>query len=290
MIFSGVQKECWDCLLRLIDKTVHLATDSESLREKAREEAIKILEEKFRPGAIPAFIATAFQEKIREITDNPDPFLELKRAEMKTAKSLAKLLKSRYQDDFRSLFAFSALGNALDFFRDPEELRKDGEMGIQFSIDDLEFVESFLTETGGKVLILADNAGEIYFDMPLLEYLEKIGCEPVYVVKGGPAQNDLTIEDVKWAGFNESVMPVISHGAAVVGIDLSKVSDDFKELLRVASLIVGKGMGHYETMSHITLREKTLFLLKAKCRPVASSLGVEKDEFVACWGRLWKRN
>lgn len=284
MVFRGVQGECWECLSKLIDKTVKLAAQSKDVEEKARDEAFLILRKNFKPGAIPAFIATRFQEKIREITGNPDPFLELKREEIKVAKSLAEWLRPRFENNLRSLFSFSALGNALDFFRDPEELKKDGETGLQFSIDDLDKVEELISKNKGIILLLADNAGEIYFDMPVLEYLLEMGCKPFYVVKGGPAQNDLTIDDVKWAGYEQSRVPIVSHGSSVVGLDLNKVSDEFKKLFDEATLIVGKGMGHYETMSHLALDKNILFLLKAKCNPVAGSLGVNKDEFVAYWG------
>ncbi len=284
MIFKGAQKECWECLLKLVEKTVQLSAHSEELKEKARKEAVDVLRTNFRPGAIPARIATLFQEKIREITGNPDPFLELKRREIEVAGSLAMELKPRFQKSFRSLFSFSALGNALDFFRDPEELRTDGEAGVKFSIDHLTRVEEFIKRKKGIILFLADNAGEIHFDIPVLEYLQEMGCNPIYVVKGGPAQNDLTIDDVKWAGYEDCDVPIVSHGASVVGLDLSGVSDEFRKLYDEASFIVGKGMGHYETMSHYTSEKNILFLLKAKCWPVAKSLGINKDEFVAYWG------
>ncbi len=267
--------------MRLIEKTVKLASVSQEMERRAREEALKILEEKFSPGAIPAFIATSFQEKIREITGNPDPFLELKREEMKTARLLAAYLEPEYAGRLDKLLAFSALGNALDFFRDPEELKKDGESGIRFCIDHIAEAERIILGSGGTVLLLADNAGELYFDFPLLKYLRQQGCNAMYVVKGGPVQNDLTIDDVKWAGYDGSDVPIVSHGASVVGIDLEKVSDHFRGLLNSATLVIGKGMGHFETMSHLELNPRILFLLKAKCQPVALSLGVDKDCFVA---------
>ncbi len=279
--FKGAQEECWECLLRLLEKTVKLAALSEDVERRARDEALKILKEKFRPGAIPAFIATSFQEKIREITGSSDPFLELKRQEMKIAKKLSAWLKPMYDNNFYSLFAFSALGNALDFFRDPEELKRDGEAGISFCIDDLKEVRKVVSNEKGTILLLADNAGEIYFDIPLLEYLKQMGCNPVYVVKEGAVQNDLTIDDVKWAGYDRGTIPVVSNGTSVVGLDLKRVSNKFRGLMDKATLVIGKGMGHFETMSHLSLKPRVLFLLKAKCIPVALSLGVQKDCFIA---------
>ncbi len=281
IVFGGVREECLSCLSRLIDKTVRLAAASPEVEERARKEAFKILKEQFKPGAIPAFIATSFQERIKDITGNHDPFLELKRKEMKIARTLAEYLRPMYGDDMRELFAFSALGNALDFFRDPEELRKDGEKGVGFCINDIMEAESIVNDSGGIVLLLADNAGEIYFDFPLLQYLQKKGCDARYVVKEGPIQNDLTLDDVRWAGYDKTEIPVISHGASVVGLDLEKVNSDFRTLFNSAALVIGKGMGHFETMSHIEANARLLFLLKAKCGPVAMSLGVDKDCFAA---------
>ncbi len=281
LVFRGVRDECWNCLENLLEKTVRFACKGNECEEEAREVAKRILDSKFGPGAIPAFIATAFQREIKRISGNRDPFLLLKREEMRIAKSLAKDLRPYFGTTLYDLFSFSVLGNALDFFRQPSELKEDAKRGIYFAINHIPIVEQLVSQRPGKVMLLADNSGEVYFDLPLLKCFAHQGWEAFYVVKGGSAQNDLTMDDIRWAGIHSQYVQIVSHSADTVGIDLNEVSEEFLQLFSEADLIIGKGMGHYETMSHLRLKNPVLFLLKAKCQPVASSLAVKKDEFVA---------
>ena len=68
-------------------------------------------------------------------------------------------------------------------------------------------------------------------------------------------------------------------GARTVGLDLDEASPGFRELYAAARLIVAKGMGHFETMSHLA-DPRVWFLLQAKCAPVAQALGVDRNAFV----------
>ena len=68
-------------------------------------------------------------------------------------------------------------------------------------------------------------------------------------------------------------------GARTVGLELDEVSPGFRELYGAARIIVAKGMGHFETMSHLS-DPRVWFLLQAKCSPVAQSLGVDLNAFV----------
>jgi damage-control phosphatase, subfamily I len=51
------------------------------------------------------------------------------------------------------------------------------------------------------VLFLADNADEVFFDLPLLNRMRRT-TQVIYVVKPSPVQNDLTLEDIDRPGFN----------------------------------------------------------------------------------------
>jgi len=70
----------------------------------------------------------------------------------------------------------------------------------------------------------------------------------------------------------------VDIGARTVGLHLHEVSPDFRELYETARLILAKGMGHFETMSHLA-DPRVWFLLQAKCAPVAQALGVDLNAF-----------
>jgi len=68
-------------------------------------------------------------------------------------------------------------------------------------------------------------------------------------------------------------------GARTVGLDLDGVSPGFRELYEAANLIVAKGMGHFETMSHLA-DPRVWFSPPGQMHPVAQALGVDLNAFV----------
>jgi damage-control phosphatase, subfamily I len=104
------------------------------------------------------------------------------------------------------------------------------------------------------------------------------------VVKGGPIQNDLTRADLEASGLYSTLEPVLETGARTVGLVLGETSPAFQEAYQRARLIIAKGMGHFETLSHLP-DPRLFFLLQAKCRPVAQALGVSRGSFVFARGQ-----
>jgi uncharacterized protein with ATP-grasp and redox domains len=188
-------------------------------------------------------------------------------------------LSPAYGDDLESLLRLAAVGNALDFFRGEAEVTREMLARAEFDLGALPAFRQELAGPPGLILYLADNAGEQFFDRPLVSALRLRGWRVLYVVKGGPIQNDLTREDLAASGLEDALEPVVDTGARTVGLELHQASPGFRELYDTARLIVAKGMGHFETMSHLN-DPRVWFLLQAKCTPVAQALGVERNTFV----------
>lgn len=269
---------CFPCLKRLALQAAELATSDSELRAKAAGEALKILERKFSTDVVPAPISDEMHARIRELTNTVDPYASWKKREMQISKKLSEELRYSLGGDLRSRVEFAAVGNALDFFRDLEIVRKDMQKKPKFAIDDIDRLEKCL-KSARKILYLADNAGECYFDLPLVEKLRNY-TDVVYVVKGAPIQNDITLEDLQISGIQSEMGNVITTGSATVGIDLRKVSAEFRREFETAGVIIAKGMGYYETLSELPERGRVFYLLMAKCAPVAQALGVPEGKFV----------
>jgi len=92
-------------------------------------------------------------------------------------------------------------------------------------------------------------------------------------------RQDLTRQDLADSGLTEALEPVVDTGARTVGLNLNEISPEFQNLYDAAQIILAKGMGHFETMSHLN-DPRLWFLLQAKCAPVARSLGVAQNTFV----------
>jgi uncharacterized protein with ATP-grasp and redox domains len=271
--------DCYECLRRLLCQAADLATDDASLKQRATKEAMKILDSEFSYSQLSIVIATKIHKVIKEVTHNPDPYKAMKEREMTLARELSTELRSRYKDDFRGCLKLAAAANAIDFFREPDSIKNDIREPVSFAVDDSKQFEVRLKDAG-KVLYLADNAGELYFDLPLVKWMKQF-AHVIYLVKPSPVQDDLTLEDVRMSGLEGEFGKVTSTGIASPGIVFSLASAQFKREFESADLIFAKGMGHYEALSELPPEGRFFYCLKAKCKPVADSLGVPINSYVA---------
>lgn len=274
-----VSLECYDCLGRLICQAARLATSDELLRQKAVEKARDVLDQEFSGEQIPIAIATKLHKVIREITGNPDPYRTVKEDELRVAGELFSRVKVQYKNTINDCIKLAAVANAIDFFRSLDAVAEDMQRPVKFTIDDSQQFEAKLKKAS-KVLYLADNVGEIYFDLPLVKRMRQL-VDVKYVVKPLPVQNDATVEDVKEAGLEGEFGVVITTGVASPGVILDWASEQFREEFEAADLVFAKGMGHYESLSELPGQGKVFYCLMAKCRPVANSLGIPLNSYVA---------
>ena len=276
---------CYECLHKLIHQAAELATDDVSLKQRAINEAMKILNDEFSFSQLSIVIATRIHKIVREVTHNPDPYRAMKEREMMLAKELYPELSLRakrsnlYQDELQGHLKMAAAANSIDFFREPGSIKEDFRKPITFAIDDSGQFEAKL-KNAGKVLYLADNTGELCFDLPLIKWMKQF-VHVIYVVKPSPVQDDLTLEDVNKSGLEGEFGKVINTGIASPGIVFSLASAPFKREFESADLIFAKGMGHYEALSEFPAEGKIFYCLMAKCQPVADSLGVSLNSYVA---------
>jgi hypothetical protein len=222
-------------------------------------------------------VATKIHDAIKKITKNPDPYRQMKDKEIAVARELSKQIKLE-RDSFRSCLKFAALGNTIDFFSPLDVIKEDMKGQVNFVIDDSERFEAKLKHAG-RILYLADNAGEVFFDLPLIRWMRR-WASVAYVVKASPVQDDVTLEDIRRAGLEAELGEIITTGTATPGIDFSQASAEFKHEFSSVDLIFAKGMGYYESLSELPAEGRVFYCLRAKCQPVADSLGVPINSYV----------
>jgi damage-control phosphatase, subfamily I len=272
-------KECYPCLANLVRQAAELATDDYGLRVKAIEQGMKLLGREFSTGKTSIAVATQLHHVVREVTGNVDPYSRMKEAEVDLAQSLRAGWKPNPKGDIRRYLILSVLGNNIDFFKDMKQIKEGLRLPVEFAIDDTPKLERKLENTKG-ILYLADNAGEVFFDIPLVKRLKDFA--PVtYAVKESPVQNDITRADLEKFGLARDLPRVITTGTNTPGVDMDMASAEFKAEFEAADLVLAKGMGYWETLSELPPRGKVFYLLKAKCKPVADSLGVTLNSYVA---------
>ena len=206
---------------------------------------------------------------------------------MVQAKGIINQVQDVVGPDLRSRVSLAALGNSLDFFKDPEkalaEIPGRLQTGLSFYYDDLPRLEAFLSHTPGTVLYLTDNTGEVLFDLPLYDYIKAHAERTVLVVKGGPSLNDLTRRELQQAGLESRFDEIADTGIDGVGIEWDRVSGDFLDLVAKADLILSKGMANFETVYPHKLSSPAFFIFKAKCAPIKDYVKAPADSFQALW-------
>jgi uncharacterized protein with ATP-grasp and redox domains len=263
------------------------AEDQPGLVEKSERAARKILADaEINPTSSPQ-IANLILREIRRLSGVDDPFAEFKAREMKQARELFSQIEANVGETLRSRVGLAALGNNLDFFINPEQalagIPQQFINEITFYRDDIHQLEACLRQTTQTVLYLTDNAGEIYFDWPLYEYIRARSRKTILVVKGGPSLNDLTRVELKAAGLEKRFDPLMDTGTDGAGIDWETVSTDFLDLIASADLVISKGMANFETLYPRDLAAPVFFLFKVKCEPIQNYIQAPANSFLALW-------
>lgn len=272
-------EECYRCLGYLVRQAAELATEDPALRAKAAAEGLKLLDSEFSTEKTSIAVATRLHRLVRAITGNPDPYRRLKEAEVDMVRKLRRDWAASSDGDLKSLLTLAVQGNAIDFFKDLQVVKEDLAKTVEFAIDDTEKLKKEL-EKAKAILYLADNAGEVFFDLPLVKRLADF-ASVTYVVKGSPVQNDITLADLHRLGLAKELPRVITTGTDTPGVDMAMASAEFKAEFEAADLVLAKGMGYWETLSELPAQGKVFYLLRAKCQPVADSLGVILNSYVA---------
>jgi uncharacterized protein with ATP-grasp and redox domains len=270
----------------------YMATTNPALRFRAMSELIKLLNREFKSTAVAADLGTKRDRLIRELTGNSDPYKRSKKLSNEKAKELIpyahKLVEEGYnqQDRFKKACLCAIVGNIMEFdipghnftLKDLRQTVKDAAKDLV--IDDVEKAYE-LANKAGKVLYLADNAGEIVFDTLLVEQLKNMGLHVTYVVKSAPVINDATMEDVEFSGMDKLADEVITTGADAVGLQLKLVSPEFLKVYNAAPLVFAKGMGYAETLTEYKLKKPHFLMFRTKCTPVANYFCAPRGKNIA---------
>lgn len=280
--------QCVDCLISLAKDVIILAnSENPSVVEKAERISREIIEDAANNQSSSPQIANQILREIRQITSIDDPYADFKTREMAQARKIFSQLKDHLAENLRSRVCLAALGNSLDFFKNPAQALADiphqFSNGISFYCDNLDQLGAFLANKPQRVLYLTDNAGEIYFDIPLYDYIKQYCRRIVLVVKGGPALNDLTRAELQSAKLEDRFDTVADTGTDGAGIDWDNVSEEFIDLVKSADLIVSKGMANFETLYTKSISAPSFYLFKVKCEPIQNYIQAPVNSFLALW-------
>jgi damage-control phosphatase, subfamily I len=270
-----VQDCCLPCLKGLAEKTITLSGGNGELIS----ECFHLIEQLWTPDTTPPSISNKVLKYIKEKTGVLDPYKSIKTQEFEEATKAFRELRPRFGNTFEDAVRLSALGNSMDFF-----------INGQYDLNNLNFagtldkIENTIYIKGKDVLMIGDNTGDFIFDMPLVEYLKKMGKQVYYAVRGRPVQNDLSIEDVDRFGLHKTFGRIISTNTDEVGMKKEGLMGTIKTLWESDAAVIAKGMGNYETISGFHQERPVIYIMKVKCPAVAHSIGQDKGTYIALTG------
>ena len=125
-----------------------------------------------------------------------------------------------------------------------------------------------------RLVYACDNCGEVVLDMLLMEEMKKEnpGLQITALVRGENVLNDVSAEDARAVGLDR-VAKIVGNGSNIGGTQMAYLSDEAREAMLDADLIISKGQGNFETLTGAGLNVYYLFL--AKCPHYTKWFGME---------------
>ena len=276
--------DCAPCLMRRVLFQSRL--EGGGLEFEAVKAAVDVLSDRMADGTTSVDIATDVHRRAYQAIGSDDPYRDIKVRADTVAEPYVGMLEAaveRSDDPLRSAIVAAVVGNIMDFgggsaISDPDEFMGvfDRMVAQGLGCDDTDVLRELLEKVPG-VVYMFDNCGESQLDKVLIRQLRRMGKRVVGVVRGAPILNDVTEEDALRIGLDREMDRLLTTGKFYVGIDWDDIPAELEKEIRGCGLIIAKGMANYEATSDRRLPVPIVHILRTKCMPVASSLGVPEN-------------
>lgn len=226
---------------------------------------------------------------------NPNPYHYDKHKARQTA---LELLPEFWDNDWLHRLKLVVTGNIVDYNSErvmkrlktnPDYFSEVLRAAIEapFAIDCYEiFREKVIEAVPQEMVWLADNDGEVIFDMAFIQDLVACGHHITVVGKAENASNDATVADLQEivsqpqfrklrGAIQAGDARLISSGAKTIGTNLYHGTPEFFNALLEADLVISKGQGNFFTTPG--WGKDTFYLLLSKGMTAEESTGVVAD-------------
>ena len=285
--------DCSACIANSMKTLIPILAEDEVEQNRLFSLVFKRLSEGYRENRSPILVSIQIHQELYEIAGVENPYSEIKRVSNESALKVLPLIEKKTDafegyERLRACLAASITGNVIDY--NVAEHRPDLGALVEifdsilaegFALDDSKHLWSSLNSGKGKLVYLADNAGEVILDIPLLRFLKELGWKTTFVVKGRAMINDATEEDVRGTEIEE-LATVANSGAWAHGAPIEYVSQEFLQLMEDSDLVISKGQANIETVPEIQRKTgvETYYVTKAKCSHISQAVGAKKGDNV----------
>ena len=241
------------CAACLYDKQLHRTDDAVYLGEVRR-----LIDTRRETDTAP-YLVYLFDRAYEERFGKRASYREIKKQYNDLALSMEGAVREKIEaspEPMETALLYARIGNYIDF-------------GAMNHVDEQTFLRLFENAKAGEpdtavmkslfrqcesaesFLLVADNCGEIVLDKLFLTELRRRfpKLDISVMVRGGEVLNDATMEDAEYVGLTQTAR-VISSGSAAAGTIYSMLSAEARQALDSADVILAKGQGNYESLSH----------------------------------------
>jgi uncharacterized protein with ATP-grasp and redox domains len=280
--------DCIPCILDDLRGALDLLTDDESIKRQVMKESLKLLIDNIDLKKEPSAYITGVHRILKRVCGVEVPFAQRRYICNQLGMELSAKLRERVArldgfERFSILARWSIAANALDFRTvgtgydfDIDKIERDlRNLSQSLDIDQLPQVYEKI-KASRRILFVHDNVGEIALDKLLIEDMLKqdtrrktqdarhrkqasslesgvlrLGSskEVISAVRGGPITSDATMDDARQVGLHEAATSVILAGPDTLGISFEEMSEELREEIARADLIIAKGQANYYVFS-----------------------------------------
>ena len=243
-------------------------------------------------------------EMVTLYTGNLNPYRHDK---LKARQTALALLSEFWNNDWLRRLKLVVTGNIVDYNSERVMKRLKANPGYfsevlraaveaPFAIDCYEiFREKVIDATPQEILWMADNDGEVIFDIAFIQDLVECGHRITVVGKAENASNDVSLADlheiVDYPQFRElrsaigkGAVRLMSSGAKTIGTNLYHGTPEFFNALLEADFVISKGQGNFFTTPG--WKKDTFYLLLSKGLTAEQSTGVVADRSLSIDGLI----
>ncbi len=260
------------CIRCLVERQEERIRHFEDIQKKAEylKEVLRVIGGSGGDASAPELVAD-IQKVYETYFGKTDDYAQIKHSFNQRMLSMETGIDERIRqskEPLRTALTYARVGNYIDFGAMKEvdtKLLEEMIYGAEACLVDEKVYAQFEQELAGaeRLVYLVDNCGEAVLDKLAIRCIRE--CYPdlhvTVIVRGMEVLNDVTMEDAIETGLN-LVSDVIGNGTDIAGTVISRVSEEARQALHAADVIVSKGQGNFETLHGCGLNIYYLFLCK----------------------------
>lgn len=280
--------DCSSCIVNSLQTAIPLMTDDKETQYTLFRLAYKRISEGYEQKLTPLILSVQLYQELYSLARVENPYDRIKQQSTKAAlralpQVWKRIQKLQGKEKLDACLASGIAGNVIDFNTSGHRPELDRlveafeDILLQgFEVDHSDHLWRSLHQNPGQLLFLADNAGEVILDIPLLRLIKNLRWKTLLVVKGRAMINDATRSDVEGTEI-EGLVEIVDSGAWAHGVPSKWVSDSFLEHVETSKLVISKGQANIESFPEIQRETgiETYYVTRAKCPHISKVLGVK---------------